>query len=596
MKKRNLLCVLGAVAALSLASCGKTATPTPTPTPTPTEEKQDDANALVATFDESINTTVKLTYNVSFDVDVVREGNDATNFDSFKHKTRSTTVVEMDLGEDLYIKVTKTTKDLLVSEEETKLEELLYKKDGVYYYATKSTPAVKVASADARAKVNDILASVSYELVGSISVDTLLYNKTDKSYELAEFGLTETFLAEELVDPEYSVNANGGLHVVYKPEYVGYKTDGGWSDFPAASGKDSAAVITIDTNNKGYVTNWKETYNAALVFNIMSNPPLVTIGGERSFTAEYGVTLTKADSVAMTPSVAVYEQAEGGTFVVKTCAMGAFNQMTEVANGGTLEMGKFICVKVTPAEGKEVASVSVNGKTETVVEPKDAGGFYCFNVAVGDNEIVVTYKDAPKKDAGTVEIPALATAKVEVFTCAPYGFAAMQPVANGGEVVPGNWICVKVTPAGENTVTSVKHNGSDVLLADLETAKGFYCFTAVEGKNKLEVAITGEAVLKAKVNVTNESNIAYKLQSFVYGETGPSNYQDITNGEIVPGAAIFGAIVVAANTPVVVTVNGVATTVNIPVPNATNPEIIYYCFSVKTADTFNVVITPATAE
>ena len=122
MKKRNLLCVFGALAALTLASCGKTATPTPTPTPT--EEKEYDANALVATFDESINTTVKLTYNVSFDVDVVREGNDATNFDSFKHKTRSTTQVEMDLGEDLYIKVTKTTKDLLVSNDAKEFEEV----------------------------------------------------------------------------------------------------------------------------------------------------------------------------------------------------------------------------------------------------------------------------------------------------------------------------------------------------------------------------------------------------------------------------------------------------------------------------------------
>ena len=335
----------------------------------------------------------------------------------------------------------------------------------------------------------------------------------------------------------------------------------------------------------------KETYNAALVFNIMSNPPLVTINGERSFTAEYGVTLTKADSVVMTPSLAVYEQAQGGTFVVKTCAQGAWGNMTEVANGGTLEVGKYVCIKVTPAEGKAVDTVSLNGNTQTVVDPAQAGGFYCFDVVVGDNVIVVTYKDAPKTDNGTIVIPSLATAKVEVFTCAPGGFASMKPVANGGEVVPGNWVCVKITPAGTNTVASVKYNGSADLLAPLTQTGGFYCFSAVKGENKLEVAITGEDVLKAKVNVTNESNITYQLQSFDFVNNAPTNYQVITNGEIVPGAVVFGAIVVAANTPVVVTVNGVATTVNIPVgPNT------FYCFSVKAADTFNVVITPATAQ
>lgn len=566
MKKRFLSCVLGAVAALSLASCGF------------------NAEKTVANFKDSVDTTVKLTYNANYDVDVVRDG-DASGMASFEHEIRAKSVIEMDLGSDLYIKVKKESQDLKLGQDKTVTEEIVYKKDGKYYYQTSSAPAVEVE--DAKAKVAEVLANITYEQVGGLTLDTLVYNSLDKEYELKVFGLSETFTTEELADPVYSKNDANGLHVEYKPEYIGYQTDGGISDFKNEA-DGYAAVINIDTNDQGFVTSWKEEYNkASLLFAIMSNPPTVTISGERSFTATYGEALTKAESVPMTPSTAVYEQAAGGTFVVKTFAMGDFGNMKDVANGGSLEVGKIVGVKVTPAAGKEVDKVTLNGSDKTMIDPVQAGGYYCFNVAVGENKIVVSYKDAPKSDAGTVTIPALATAKVEVFTCAPFAFQAMTPVANGGEVTPGNWICVKVTPAGSNTVASVKHNGSDKLLADLTQAKGFYCFTAAKGENKLEVAITGEDVLKAQINVTNESNIDYQLQSFTYAGA-PSNYQVITDNQIVPGAAIFGAIVVNNATPVTVTVNGVATSVNIP-----NGDITFYCFSVKTADTFNVVITPA---
>lgn len=260
MKKRILLCVFGALAALSLASCGeKTVTPTEPSqggevTPTPTEPAFD-AASLVGTFDESINTTVKLTYNANYGVDVVREGADASGMASFKHEIRAKSVIEMDLGTDLYIKITKEWQDLLISEDITKTEELLYKQDGKYYYVNSSTTkAVEVASADAQAKLEAILADTTYELAGGLSLDALLYNSLDKSYELKVFGLSDTFIEEDLVDPVYSAGTNGGLHVEYKPEYVGYRTDGGWSDFSNSS-DGYAAVIDIDTNEKGYVTS-----------------------------------------------------------------------------------------------------------------------------------------------------------------------------------------------------------------------------------------------------------------------------------------------------------------------------------------------------
>ena len=62
----------------------------------------------------------------------------------------------------------------------------------------------------------------------------------------------------------------------------------------------------------------------------------------------------------------------------------------------------------------------------------------------------------------------------------------------------------------------------------------------------------------------------------------------VTNGEIVPGASIFGAIVIDSTKEVTVTVNGTATSVNIPANG-----VVFYCFSVKAAGEFNVVINPA---
>ena len=95
---------------------------------------------------------------------------------------------------------------------------------------------------------------------------------------------------------------------------------------------------------------------------------------------------------------ASYKDATGGTYVVKTCASGDFQHMTDVANGGSLELGKVICVKATPAEGKVIDKITVNGSTETLIDPEKAGGWYCFNVAVGENKIDVTFKDSAAPD------------------------------------------------------------------------------------------------------------------------------------------------------------------------------------------------------
>ena len=576
--KMRTIVVLFVMLALVLVGCGPK-----TPAETPF-----DAAAAVAAFDKKVETTVKLTYTTNYQVDVVRPGADASGMDSFKRDVVATAVVEMDLGTDLYIKVTKTRQDKLVDATATTTEEILYKKDGVYYYQTSSAEAVVVE--DAAAKLATIFEEATYEQIGGLTLDALLYNSLDKNYELKLIGLSETFMADELATPVYAAGENGGLKVTYKPEYVGYRTDGGWSDFSNAA-DGYAAEVEILTNNKGQVTSMKETYNeAGLVFNIMSNPPTVTITGERSFTATYGEAITKAESVELAPSVAVYEEAANGTFVVMTCPMGQFSNMSPVANGGALTLGNIICVKPTANDGYEVSKVVVNGNETPMIAPAQAGGFYCFNVAPGNNTIEVSFKTlTPTNGVVTVTNNTTNTYELQSFIYA--GAPSNYQVITDGIIIPGNAVfgAIVIDSTKEVTVTV---NGVETTVNIPAGATTFYCFAVKEGgEYNVVISEKGAAPVvgtKGIVNVTNNTTYTYELQSFDYVNGAPANYQVITNGEIVPGASVFGAIVISADTPVSVVVNGTATSVNIPANG-----VVFYCFSVKAAGEFNVVINPA---
>lgn len=576
MKKRILMCILAVLAVFSLVACGGD------------KEEPFDAAKKVEGFDQAISTTVKFTYVTNYKVDVVRPGGDVSGMRSFMRDVTATATVEMDLGADLYIKVSKTRKDAINAPEETLTEELLYKKEGKYYYQTSSSLAVEVADADAKAKLETILHDATYEQVGAITVDYLLYNSLSKQYELDVFGgFSEAFFPEDLVDPVYSEGKDGGLHVEYKPEYIGYRTDGGWSDFPGAEGQP-AAEITLDTDAKGRVLSWVENYkNPGLVFNIMSNPPTVTISGSRSFTATYGAAITKVEEVALTPSTAVYEAASNGTFVVMTCPMGQFGSLAPVANGGALTMGNIIAVKPTANEGYELASIVVNGQTEPMIDPAMAGGFYCYNVKPGANVIEVSFVAAEPTDA-VINITNNTTVEYQLQSFTYAGAPSNYQVITNGVITPGDAIWGAIVVSADHEVV-VKVNGTETSINIPANGVVFYSFPVKTGGN-YEVVISEPGVVEetnAIITVVNESGVEYQLQSFTY-EGAPSNYQVITDGVIVPGASIWGAIVVSSSTPIVVTVNGVATQINIPAG-----QQVFYSFAVKTGGNYEVVITPA---
>lgn len=582
MIKTIAVLLLIAMTASVFAGCGKTE-----PEATEPQTPDFDAAAVMAGFEDKVNTTVSLTYVTNYMVDVVRPGEEGSGgMDSFKRDVVANAVVEMDLGEDLYIKVSKTRQDKLVDETAVVTEEILYKKDGKYYYQTSSAAAVEVA--DAAAKLAEIFEAATYEQIGGLTLDALIYNATDKAYELKTFGLSDTFLEMDLVDPAYAAGQNGGIVVNYKPEYVGYRTDGGWSDFSNAE-SGYAAEIVVETNDKGFVTSMKENYNSAsLVFNIMSNPPTVTITGERSFTATYGEAITKAESVEMAASTAVYEEANGGSFAVMTCAMGDFGNLAPVENGGALEMGKIICIKPTANEGYEVASVTVNGSAEPITDPANAGGFYCFNVAPGSNTIEVLFKEAnPTVGVVTVDNQTAYEYQLQSFTYA--GAPTDYKVIENGEIEPGDAIFGAIVIDGTKEVV-VTVNGVETSVNIPAGPSTFYCFSVKTG-GKYEVVITekGEAASgNGIVTVTNNTAYEYQLQSFTYANGAPTDYKVIENGEIEPGESIFGAIVVSAETPVSVVVNGAPTAINIPANG-----VVFYCFAVKAGGDFAVEINPA---
>lgn len=585
--KIKLIALMLVLTTLIMGGCGKKNNPDEGETNNP-ETPAFDAASVVGAFADKVNTTVKLTYVTNYKVDVVRPGQEGSGgMDSFKRDVVATATVEMDLGSDLYIKVTKTRQDKLIDATATTTEELLYKKDGKYYYQTSSAKAVEVAEADAAAKLAEIFETATYEQIGGLTLDALVYNSLDKSYELKVFSISETFVEDDLADPTYAAGENGGLKVTYNPEYAAYRTDGGWSDFPGVNGAP-AANVEILTNNQGYVTSMKETYNnASLVFNIMSNPPTVSLNGERSFTATYGAAINKVESVDFAPSKADFADAFGGTFIVMTCAMGDFGNLVPVADGGALEMGKLICVKPSANEGYEVDKVIVNGVDTPITNPANAGGFYCFHVGPGNNTIEVLFKaSVPTDGVVTVDNKTSYEYQLQSFTYA--GAPSDYKVITDGIITPGAAIfgAIVIDSSKEVTVTV---NGVETSVNIPAGPTTFYCFAVKTGGN-YDVVITEKGAAasgNAIINVTNNTSYDYQLQSFTYAGA-PSDYQVIENGEIVPGASIFGAIVISADTPVVVVVNGTATSINIP-----NGGVVFYCFAVKEGGDFNVVINPA---
>ena len=117
---------------------------------------------------------------------------------------------------------------------------------------------------------------------------------------------------------------------------------------------------------------------------------------------------------------------------------------------------------------------------------------------------------------------------VEVRTCAPNDFAHMTLAKNGDQVQVGNWICVKPTPYGNNTIKAVLVNVTSTPIGG-QAFNGWYCFEAVEGENRVSVNFEGDDVnTKAKYTVNTDDGVeSIEFVTFI-----APNYSEITKLDV----------------------------------------------------------------
>lgn len=374
MKQKKLVSLFALLMTCGLVGCNRTAS----------------VDDIVKGFDSAVSgTTLSLTYKANYNVDINANGGSA-NLDSFKRDIEATTTADIDLTDgNFYLKVTGTTKDKRKNTE-SKTEALLYKgTDGKYYsMTTKSTAPAEVATADVTKTINSLLASASNTQVGGVSLDTLIY-KTGLSYEIAQFHMTDTFTADDLNEPTYSANSNGGLKVEYNPAYVGYQTDNGISDFKNHKTDGAAtANIVLNTTSKGWVTDYTETYvDTGMDMPIMTPAPTVLITGGRSLSVNYGATFTKVSTIDHNTDTA-YINVTRDTNTISVSAKsfdldstthkpGTMTDVEFTNNAGSCKVGanKWVALTVKPSSGFEVDTVKVNGNATMFMN-----GMYCFQV------------------------------------------------------------------------------------------------------------------------------------------------------------------------------------------------------------------------
>lgn len=388
MKAKKILLGAGCVLAVAaLASCG---------------EKTASVDEVIAGFDTTLsNQSVKGTFKNNYQVTVDAHGG-TSDFSSFRHDIESTLDFEFTLGDNFYFYSKKTWEDKNETNSKEVKEAILYQDNGKYYYSSTYTTAVEVTTS-VKEKLESILTSVSSEQAGSLNLGSFIYTK--KQYEYDYFGLTTTFELEELVDSTYEVTEDNGLTVTYKPTYVGYQTDNGMSDFGAADGKDSAAVVTINVDNKGQVTGWTETYQASLDFAIMTPKPTVSINGSRSLSVSYNQTLTEkkdSDITHKNPvSKVILANSENGTYTVSYFDYAKKDYTMHTVNSyDRVEVGMYLAIKPTASEGYEVNKVTVNGEETAVV----VNGMYCFEVTAETQKVSVTFKEGGAEEPTTPEL------------------------------------------------------------------------------------------------------------------------------------------------------------------------------------------------
>lgn len=389
MKNKKLMMVASLLSLVSLAGCGKTSDK---------ELTAEEAKTLIAAYNPSLTGKASFTYTANYKVDVDAHGGTGKR-DNFKHEIEDTTTGDIDrTAGNVYLKISKTSKDKKLSNDAKTTEALVYKDGNTYKYVTTTREnPVTLANEDAAiAKISTLVTSISYNLAGSISRDTFKY-QGENQYEWREFGLSSTAVsAEECNEPySYTKKEDGGLEIKTKVQFVGYKTDNGISDFSNKT-DEYAAEAVVNTTSTGLVTSYTETYNkASLDFAIRTPAPTVIITGNRNFTANYSASFTKAETIEhhLTKSVITWDNNPKCDFAVYSCSADNKEHKTAIKSGDEVKVGDLLAVKVTPVGKNNVVNVSLG----TTSAEKSDDGFYYFEVTEGDKKLSANINGSERK-------------------------------------------------------------------------------------------------------------------------------------------------------------------------------------------------------
>ena len=412
MKSKKLTLVASLLSLAALAGCGKTSEPSAKPTEPakpsesakPTEEpeeveiQKEAADKIVSAYNPSLTGKFSFSYTANYKVDVDSHGGTG-KLDNFKHEVEDTTTGDIDLTSgNVYLKISKTSKDKRLSQEASKTEALVYKDGDTYKYVTttRENPVALASEEAAISKISDLVYSISYNLAGYITMDTFKY-EGDNNYQWREFGLSSTaVVAEDCNDPYYfGKRKDGGLNIKTKVGYVGYKTDNGISDFSNHTDKYAAEAV-VKTNSTGLVTSYAETYNnASLDFAIRTPAPTVVITGNRNFSANYGATFEKAGTIEhhLTKSVITWDENPKCTFEVYSCPADNKASKTAIKSGDEVKVGDLLAVKVTPYGHNNIVNVAL-GTTSAEVSDD---GFYYFEVSEGAKKLAANINGSDRK-------------------------------------------------------------------------------------------------------------------------------------------------------------------------------------------------------
>ncbi len=323
---------------------------------------EEDAKAKIATF-TTTPTTIDATFKQTYKLDVEDE---RPSFKSFEKDIDDTVTLQADYTSgNLYYYGKKVAKDNSV------FEQLLLKEGDTYYYLTSTT--VKKAlkdEAEAKAKINELMVALTTETTGYVDGNAFVYGSNWVNTYLLLSSQTIKGDEKSYFTYSYEKTDNDGLKVGIDMKYIGYYGDAGTFEFGTDS-THTGAKATIETNDKGYITSFNQTLNNHLDMNIVSPAIPLDLKGTRSLTATYNGTITKkaAADVSQTLNKPTVSYGEFENATVSVFDFVSTTEMTAIASGGTVEIGHYVAVMVTPSEGYEVDEVTVGGVAAAKMGP-----------------------------------------------------------------------------------------------------------------------------------------------------------------------------------------------------------------------------------